>query len=509
MKHWTFATTTAVAALMIGQTAFAQVTPEDVWQSWQDMGAAMGQIMTAESEERDGDTLTVTNVAIALDDGQGLTVNGTMDEVSFTDNGDGTVEVITAESYPLTMTVPATPGVDGAKAATVAIEVAQPGMVMTASGTPDALSYDVTAPELTVTIAATPEGATAEEFSMALTLTNVAGGYLLGGDDTATTLESNLTAEAMAISGEGTDSTTGEALTFDASMADIVMDQTGNFLGAEAMVNMAQALKDGFATDGSLSFAAMTFAIEGMSEGAPMKVATTADTGAFDFAMGADGLDYAVNTTGTAMTVAGGGIPFPELTIAYGEAGFDFSMPILASETPADFALLMKVVDLTVSDEVWAMADPTNQLPRDPATIIVDTKGSAKLSVDIMDEAAMATLGEAAPGELNALEVTQLQASIAGAELTGKGAFTFDNTDMTTFEGMPAPTGTMDLSLTGGNGLLDKLVAMGLLPEDQVMGVRMMMGMFAVPATDGSDGLTTTIEFKDKMLMVNGQPMPM
>jgi hypothetical protein len=35
------------------------------------------------------------------------------------------------------------------------------------------------------------------------------------------------------------------------------------------------------------------------------------------------------------------------------------------------------------------------------------------------------------------------------------------------------------------------------------------MGMFAVPATDGSDGMTTTIEIKDKALMINGQPMPM
>ena len=37
----------------------------------------------------------------------------------------------------------------------------------------------------------------------------------------------------------------------------------------------------------------------------------------------------------------------------------------------------------------------------------------------------------------------------------------FDNTDMETFDGMPAPTGSLNLMLVGGNALLDKLVAMG------------------------------------------------
>jgi hypothetical protein len=60
------------------------------------------------------------------------------------------------------------------------------------------------------------------------------------------------------------------------------------------------------------------------------------------------------------------------------------------------------------------------------------------------------------------------------------------------------------MKLVGGNGLLDKLVAMGLIPKDQAMGARMMMGMFARPG-DGVDTLTSTIEFKDKGLFANGQ----
>ena len=52
--------------------------------------------------------------------------------------------------------------------------------------------------------------------------------------------------------------------------------------------------------------------------------------------------------------------------------------------------------------------------------------------------------------------------------------------------------------------IVDKLVAMGLIPEDQAMGARMMMGMFAVPS--GEDELTSKIEFKeDGGVYANGQ----
>ncbi|MGB5067092.1 MAG: DUF2125 domain-containing protein, partial [Albidovulum sp.] len=58
--------------------------------------------------------------------------------------------------------------------------------------------------------------------------------------------------------------------------------------------------------------------------------------------------------------------------------------------------------------------------------------------------------------------------------------------------------------LIGGNGLIDKLVGMGLVPEDQAKGVRLMMGLFAVKT--GDDTLTSKIEFKeDGGVYANGQ----
>jgi hypothetical protein len=112
----------------------------------------------------------------------------------------------------------------------------------------------------------------------------------------------------------------------------------------------------------------------------------------------------------------------------------------------------------------------------------------------------------APPGALESLDIPALQLTIGGAELTGNGSLTFDNTDLTTFQGMPAPTGVINLALSGGNGLLDKLIALGLVPEDQAMGARMMMGMFARPGTE-PDTLTSTLEFKDKGFFANGMQL--
>jgi hypothetical protein len=137
--------------------------------------------------------------------------------------------------------------------------------------------------------------------------------------------------------------------------------------------------------------------------------------------------------------------------------------------------------------------------------VVLDLSGKAKVLVDFLDPDAAAAMATTAPGELQALTVDKVLVNAAGAKLEGSGDFTFDNTDTTTFPGMPKPVGAVDVTLAGGNGLLDKLVAMGLLPDEQAMGARMMMGLFAVPG-DAPDTLKSKVEFtQDGQVLANGQ----
>lgn len=142
-------------------------------------------------------------------------------------------------------------------------------------------------------------------------------------------------------------------------------------------------------------------------------------------------------------------------------------------------------------------------LPRDPATVALNMTGTATLFEDLVND----DLEDAdeLPGEVNTLKLADLLIDLVGAQITGNGAFTFDNTDMQTFDGIPRPEGSVNLSAKGVNGLLDTLVAMGLLPEEQVMGARMMMAMFTVPGA-GEDEMSSVIEINaEGHVLANGQ----
>ncbi len=502
MKHWTFAGSTALVTLALTAPSWADVTPEEVWQNWQDLSGAYGQTITTESVERDGDTLVVTGLqmAYAKDD---VSATGTIVELRLRDTGDGAVEITMSDTIPFDMTVPAEE--EGGTPTEIGLLITQPGMVVIAAGDVAETSYDFTAPSVTVALDSI-EGVDAEKVEMdaEFVLTNMAGKYLLGGTADARGINSSFQADSVAINVSGSNPEDQSSGVFAVTMADLSGTTNGTFLDMAAMEDMAAALKAGFATEGTFAYGATTYSFDVTEATGPTKMTGTADGGNLTFALDATRMAYGGSAKAASMTISGPEIPFPELAFGYSEAAFNFEMPVGPTPEPANFALLTKLVDVTVSDDLWGMIDPAASLPRDPATIVIDTTGTAKLTASIMDPAAMETLGDTPPGELYSLDVNEIRASIAGAELTGAGAFTFDNTDLVTFGGMPAPTGKLDLKLVGGNTLMDRLVAMGLLPEDQVMGFRMMLSMFA-NAGPGEDELNSTLEFKDKGFFANGQ----
>jgi hypothetical protein len=499
--------------MLLSTPALAEVTPEQVWENWLAFASGSGQTVTTESVERDGDTLVVTGMAIAIDQ-EGVVGSGSIEQVRFRDKGDGTVEVTMSDSYPFEMTFDPPEG-EG-DPTTLTMEIRQPGLVITASGDAAETAYDYTAPEMTVALSSI-EGVEAEavDVTAEIVLTNPSGKYLMAAaEGEQSRLTSSFAADSVTVVVEGTDpdpspaegeGTGPSTLKLNLTMADLTGTGNGTFLDAMMMADMASALKAGFASEGTFNSGTLTYDMEITDATGLTKITGAGESNTLAFAMDATKLAYSGGATGFTMAMSAPTIPFPQVNLGYQEASFGFQMPVGVTAEPQDFSFLTRIVDLTVSDEIWAMFDPTNQLPRDPATLVIDTKGKAKMLVDIMDPAAAEAAGEAPPAELHALDITALQAKIAGAELTGTGALTFDNSDLVTYGGMPAPTGKVDLKLVGGNTLMDKLVAMGLLPEDQVMGFRMMLSMFA--NATGEDELTSTLEFKDGGFFANGQQL--
>ena len=490
---------TAIAILFSGVAAFADVTPEEVWGNWKAAAEQGGTGITAASEERDGDTLVITGISMASSADPSVATEGMIEEMRLKDLGDGTVEITMSDNYSMIVTTPAVDGIEPPVAQTVAISISAPGAVTIASGTPEAVAYDFTLPSIEATMATNAEGA--DPFNFTLSAVNASGSYLVEGTDQMSST-GNYAFESLSLAAKGKDLDAGQDVEMTAAIGDVAGTFDATLLDPAMMEDMAAALEAGFAFAFDTSYGATSFTLNVVEAGSPTSISGGLDGGSINVAMDSTAFVYETGSKGLNITVSSADIPFPEVKLALGEGGFGLSMPTTPSEEPGEFSFLAKLVDLSISEEIWGMLDPGGVIPHDPATVIFDSKGTARLTSNLFAPETMAT--EAPPGELISFDLTQLLAKIAGAELTGTGALTFDNTDLTTFSGVPAPTGKVDLQVKGANKLMDTLIAMGMMSEDDAMGARMMLSMFANPGA-GEDEFTSVLEFKDKGFYANGQ----
>lgn len=491
----------AIALVFLASGASAEVTPKEVWDSWQAMLTSAGQELTVGNTADNGGTLDVTDVQIAYKDDLGGSASVSFDKLSFVDNGDGTVTVTMPESYPIQMVFPSQADGPGS----MKLTVSQPGMKIVAGGSASETSYDFTAPAVTVKLdEVTDESGKALDTEADLTMTEATAKYLVIRDGDKTNLDSSFAAKSLALGLSGTDTQGGGgqgkmALT----LADLSGTTKGNFLNAEIMANMATALNSGFTMDSMFNFGAMMMDVDITEAAGPTKLVANATGGDFQLAMNKDRMNYGTSLNGAKFTMSGAEIPFPQVEVAFAESGFNILMPVTKSDTPQDFSFLTKVVDFTVSEDVWGLFDPAGSLSREPATVIVDLKGTGFWTQDIMDPSVQMD-GAEPPGQLNSLDLVQVLAKAAGAEVSAAGGLTFDNADLQTFAGMPRPDGKITVGIKGANKLVDNLIALGILTEDDAMGFRMGMAMFARPGA-GPDELTSEIEFKEGGLFANGQ----
>jgi hypothetical protein len=491
----------AVAAICTAGPVWADLTAEDVWADWNAYITGFGYAITGE-ENRSGNALVINDVEII-----GALSSTTdrakvfIDSIVMTNNGDGTVDVSFPEVMPLEMAVTDPEG----RETITNMDYRQSGLVMTASGTPTDLLYTYTAQAVSM-----------------LTTAMIVNGESLGPDSGIEVTLSNLVGQsemkleatrqyAQTVSAENLSYTINATDPAGAGQAKIAgQTQALRFTGGGDMPlgvvqanDMDSMLDAGFSLTGAFTYGATATQIETTSPQGPFSVSFTADNGTLNVAMDKSGLSYDAtqsNLKADASTVA---LPLP-LSFAVQNFGANLTMPLLKSDAFNDFALGFDLAGFTMSEVLWNIFDPGVQLPRDPATVALDLTGKARLLFDFLDPSAAVVSGDPniTPAEVENLDVNRLEVVALGAELTGKGAFTFDNT---TGGGAPTPVGGMDFKLVGGNTLLDKLVALQIVPEQDAMGARMMMGLLAVPGTE-PDTLNSKIEInKDWHVFANGQ----
>lgn len=494
--------TTAIGLVLFASAASADVTPQEVWASWQAMMTSAGQELSVGNSADTADGVEVTDLAITYKDQLGGSASITFDKLTFKDNGDGTVTVAMPDSYPIQMAFPKPE--EGPSS--IKLTVSQSGAVIIAGGSATETSYQITAPTMTVTLdELVDETGKVLDTDASMAMTEVTGASRVTKTGEVMGLDSSFGAKSAVLDLSGTSGDGGGSGKVLVSFADLSGATKGNFLNPELMANMAAALNGGFTMDSSFSFGAMTMDVDVTDATGPTKMTANATGGGFKVALDKTRLNYGTSLNGAKFSISGAEIPFPQVDVAFSESAFDVAMPVSKSDVAQDFSFLTKVADFTVSDDVWGLFDPAGTLSREPATFIVDLKGKGFWKQDIMDPS-LQMEGAQPPGQLDSLDVTQVLAKAAGAELSATGGFTFDNTDMETFAGVPRPDGKLTVNIKGINKLVDNLIALGILSEDDAMGFRMAMGMFARPGA-GPDELVSEVEFKDGGLFANGMQL--
>ena len=491
---------TSTCFILFAPVVFADVTADEVWTDWESYIGGLGYELSG-TESRSGSVLTISDLTISVGDGETGSMNATMERIVFSEQSDGTVLITLPAVSQIVASTPNETGGD----TKIAFDYIQDGLEIVASGTAASLNYAYDANAITIKTtdfsvngASQPADANAIEVSF-----DTLSGRTDMSLDTQRRYDQSVQVDAVRYNMKFSDTATDNTATVLGQILDVDFAGTAGLpLRVVQATNMGAMLDAGFSVDGTITFAASSQDMAFTGPDDPFSTQSTSQGGSVGVDMNQSGLTYDLKATGLNAQLAAAAFPIP-VTYAVETMGFKLTLPVRKSEKPDDFAFGLTLGGVTISDMLWGLFDPTGQLPRDPATIALDVAGKARLLADFFnpENANLAANPAPTPAEIDSVDINKLQINLAGADLSGSGAFKFNNSQ----NGPPKPSGAVDLTLVGGNALLDRLVAIGLLPEQQAMGARMMMGLLAVPG-EAPDTLNSKIEVNEQgHVMANGQ----
>jgi hypothetical protein len=494
---------TALLLALAAGPALAEVTAQQVWDDWKAQMSVYGESgVTVGSETYEGGVLTVTDLGFNVAGEDGSTATGTLGELVLTENGDGTVSVTMSEEYPIHISTPAN-AETGSEASEVDLAFRHTGLAITVSGEPGSLTYDLSASRYAVELDSVVEGGTETPAEALLAFNDVSGSYVSTVGEMRD-VSYDLAAASMDVLLDVTNPDDGSRAMISGKVNDVTT-QAVMTLPLDPAADPEMMMMNGMSVDGGYTTqgGSYVFEIEDPESGPSNGTVTTAGS-TLDFGVSRDEMSYASNATGVSLQVTSAAMPMP-VTVSFEEVGANLQMPMSKTAAPAPWAMGLNLSGLALDEQIWAMFDPQGMLSHDPATVKVDLTGTATLLFDLTDPAQAEAMAAAPmPAQVESVNINELEVSFGGASVSGSGALTLDNTDMTTVPGVPKPTGSIDLQLSGVNGLIDALVGMGVLPEDQAMYPRMMLGAFTTAT--GDDQATSRIEFtEDGQIVANGQ----
>ncbi len=499
-------TTTALLTLMAAPV-MADVTAPDVWNGFTAFYQSMGLKIDA-TQTQEGNTTTIRDLKISGDFPFDMgSISVTTNGLDLVENGDGTVAIKVPDHMPLAAAL-ALPN-DLFVTANVGYQFTNYAAV--ASGDPDDITVTYAIEKMVMRLGdiALPD-AMASEIEMTMAMENFAGTttYKIGD---MLLVSQHAKGGEMAVDGSfAMEDPIQGAMKSTFSMLVEGMKTDSNLalpVSGIDLLNLSAHLRDGMSLQvtSKVGSSATRNRVTSMGE-TVMDQKTFAQGTDTSLSLASDGLKIDSAYTNYAIDYILQELPFP-IRLNFAKAGGSAELPLLKSDAEQDVSYALTFESITMGDELWAMFDPTGELPRDPATLTMDLSGKGRLFMDLLDFEAIQNafddgnvFAEPTSITINALDFTAI-----GAKMAASGMFTFDNDDLETFNGIPAPTGTATMHFAGVNAVIDSLIDIGLLDSGDALGARMGLGMFTVIG-ERKDTLVSEIEITpDGHISANGK----
>ena len=505
LRHSLFGSSSLIALALAATQATADVTGPDVWAAYVSYYEATGAQVIGEPVTTGSETVIADPALLYRFPFGVATLRLGLPTATFTDQSDGSVVMTLPDSFDVSLELDVPDQGSGSGTMTVT----QENFTSVTTGDPDAISvtYSAGQTKLEVTDLAIPD------------FTVDVQGQVLSRGYSGTS--------AIAI-GEDLVSVTGTNETQPTDMAFVITLPTGGLMtetgeygasstqtelalikGGNSLFTLSKALQDGAfvnvssQTEGSKSNSFTTLDGEVIAEDS-----TTTGQASSEFSVSADGIVIAADVGESSFTAfMPDFLPVP-IEGAVKAVQARYALPLLPREEAQEVEFKMSLQDFTVSEDLWAMVDPTAEMPRDPASLTVDVVGSVISGIDWLDFANLeAQLDQPEPPiSLEEITINEISASAVGASMQGDGVFTVDLSDLETFDGFPRPEGQASLAVTGANALIDRLTSLGVIGSDEAGMARLGLGFIA--RSTGDDSFETAVEVNPEgQVFVNGQRM--
>jgi Uncharacterized protein conserved in bacteria (DUF2125) len=498
----------------------AALTAEEVWADWQRL-AGGGQVALTATATRDGDRLVLTDISFPFGTATSNPDRVTLERIELQELPDGRVAVLLPDRFPVVFA-------NGDKASSgpdvVTLSASAPGFSMIIADIGEKAAFEVMAPSLVLSLEKVEPVPQADErvdvnFAMAdlsvrqrmdmtqptETLSSVISVGTVHGDILIDVDDPDQVKVDMSVDIAGWSSTVDIVMPPSAQNRPLdAAAETGN-----PLPEILSVLGDGLIVKAEASYGpfALRMDLEKRPD-EPLQFDLTSASGRALVTVDPASIGYDVGIGKTAFSAVGGP---PELELASAnmsvtELGYSLSVGIGDLVTPQEASANVRVVDLTLPPEAWAKADPTGTFGSSPLTFVIDVAGRYALAPEMLKPDWEPVPGTFPPIDIVDVTLSELLVSGFGVNMTGGGSLTFDETDLVTFDGLPAPDGKMSFLATGINALIDRSVAAGLIPENELTGLRLGLAFIAKPGAE-PDTLASEIEFRDKGLFLNGQQL--